>query len=182
MFSPSKEEVEKNFELLRKDLEGKIDPEEEGAPERIFIAHDDYHASCIGVAANGRQFFLTGLFIAELNDRPGNEFEALFLFDQGGSLVDSVAIEWGPRSTFDEELARKWRAERLSEIGPISYEDIMVKPFAVEHFGVMMGLIPFWYGGDDDDDDDDDGRWKVELHPGNFMAFYPPWDSGIYDT
>lgn len=177
MFSPSKEEVERNFDLLRKALESKTEPEEEGAPERIWIAHDDYHASHIGFTPDGRQFFLTGLFIAQVNDAPGNEFEALFLFDAEGNLVDAVAIELGPRSTFDKELARSWRKERLSEIGPVSYQDIWVKPFASEQFGVMMGLIPFWY-----DDDDEDGRWTVELHPGNFMAFYEPWDSGIYDT
>ncbi len=175
-----KEEVERNFELLRKALESKIEPEEEGAPERIWIVLDDYHASHVGFTAKGQQFFLTGLFIAQLNDKPGNEFEALFLFDKQGDLVEAEVIELGPRATLDEELVRRWRSERLAEIGPVSYEDIWVKPFAVERFDVMMGLLPFWYG--DEDGDEEEGHWTVELHPGNFMAFYAPWDSGMYDT
>jgi len=24
--------------------------------------------------------------------------------------------------------------------------------------------------------------WAVELQPGNYMAFFEPWDSGDYDT
>jgi hypothetical protein len=29
--------------------------------------------------------------------------------------------------------------------------------------------------------EEDGDEWCVEFHPGNFMAFYPPWD-GDYDT
>jgi hypothetical protein len=27
-----------------------------------------------------------------------------------------------------------------------------------------------------------DGRWAVDAEPGNYMSFYEPWDSGLYDT
>jgi hypothetical protein len=54
----------------------------------------------------------------------------------------------------------------------VTFRDIKVKPFAVEYYGEMMGLIPSKC----------EDRWTVELLPGNFMAFWEPWDSGEYDT
>jgi hypothetical protein len=30
--------------------------------------------------------------------------------------------------------------------------------------------------------EDEDDEWAVEMQPGNYMAFYEPWDSGDYDT
>jgi hypothetical protein len=51
----------------------------------------------------------------------------------------------------------------------------VVAPFAVERFGTTFGLVlrvP----------DEDGDRWAVEAQPGNYMAFFEPWDSGVYDT
>ena len=30
--------------------------------------------------------------------------------------------------------------------------------------------------------EDADDPWAVEVQPGNYMAFFEPWDSGEYDT
>jgi hypothetical protein len=32
------------------------------------------------------------------------------------------------------------------------------------------------------DCDDPDDMLAVEAQPGNYMAFFAPWDSGVYDT
>ncbi|GAA0255521.1 hypothetical protein GCM10010492_65480 [Saccharothrix mutabilis subsp. mutabilis] len=45
----------------------------------------------------------------------------------------------------------------------------------VARIGTTFGLIA--RPGDEEDD-----SWWVELHPGNYMAFSEPWDSGEYDT
>lgn len=107
-----------------------------------------------------------------LSDQPGNEFLAIFLFSDIGNLVESRVDELGPRSSLNHELVAALFAQRLHELGNLTFHDIRVKPFAVEHFGTMMGLIPRKY----------DEQWCVELHPGSFTAFNEPWDSGIYDT
>jgi hypothetical protein len=46
----------------------------------------------------------------------------------------------------------------------------------VQRFGTTFGLVPRA-----PDEDDEDGRWSVEMHPGNYMAFFEPWE-GDYDT
>jgi hypothetical protein len=46
---------------------------------------------------------------------------------------------------------------------------------ALDRFGTTFGLVVLA------PDYEDDG-YAVELHPGNYMAFFEPWDSGEYDT
>lgn len=65
--------------------------------------------------------------------------------------------------------------QRLAELGPVSYGRIEVQPFEVERFGTTFGLVlrvP----------EDEDDVWAVEVQPGNYMAFFEPFDSGDYDT
>lgn len=50
-----------------------------------------------------------------------------------------------------------------------------VQPFAIERLGTTFGLVPR-------SPEDKDDSWWVEMHPGNYMAFHEPWDSGEYDT
>lgn len=161
-----------DFDLLLKEVSGKNGPTNLGAPELITIEHDDYHAKYVGRTDTNQQVFVSQLFIPALSDQPGNEFLAIFLFSDIGNLVESRVDELGPRSSLNHELAAALLAQRLHELGNLTFHDIRMKPFAVEHFGTMMGLIPRKY----------DEQWCVELHPGNFMAFNEPWDSGIYDT
>ena len=72
----------------------------------------------------------------------------------------------------DTALADRTHKEFLESLGQISFERIEVAPFSIEKNGVTFGLIL----------DSSDGEWYVELHPGNFMAFSKPWDSGTYET
>ncbi|WP_309114289.1 hypothetical protein [Saccharothrix sp.] len=144
-----------------------------GAPDLVAIDHDDYHAEHVGRTADGRQFFLTTPFEPATADDPGNEFVALFLFDAAGRLLEARIDELGPRATLDAKHRRDRYEARLRELGEVAFGRIEVAPFAVERFGTTFGLLAR---------PGEDGDWWVELHPGNYMAFSEPWDSGEYDT
>ena len=146
-----------------------------GPPDLVAINHDDYHAKHVGRTADGRQFFLTALFEPEIGRQAGNEFVALFLFDQRGKLIEAKIDQFGPRRTMDDEKRRAVYEARLRELGDVTFQRIEVALFSAERFGTQFGLIA-------QPPEEEDDEWVVELHPGNFMAFYKPWDSGEYDT
>jgi hypothetical protein len=75
----------------------------------------------------------------------------------------------------DEQAWRGAYDQRLRELGPVKIGRIEVKPFAIERFGVTFGLVPR-------PSDIPGDSWAVEAMPGNYMAFFEPWDSGEYDT
>ncbi|WP_369142023.1 hypothetical protein [Streptomyces sp. R44] len=144
-------------------------------PALVAINHDDYHAQHVGRTADGRQFFLTTPFVPAIGTEAGGEFVALFLFNATGRFIEAVIDHFGPRATMDKD-ARRERYERLlHELGPVTFERIEVAPFAVERFGTTFGLVLR-------EPDDEDDEWAVELQPGDYMAFFEPWDSGDYDT
>ena len=74
---------------------------EHGPPDLIAIDHDDYHAKHIGRTAGGQQFFLTTPFEPQIGGHPGNEFVALFVFDEGGVLIEAKIDAFGQRATLD---------------------------------------------------------------------------------
>lgn len=147
----------------------------QGPPNLVAINHDDHHAEHVGRTADGRQFFLTTPFEPAIGKSGGNEFVALYLFDTAGNLIEAKIDEFGPRATLDHDRRRRVRDLRLRELGDVSYERIEVAPFALDRFGTTFGLVlrvP----------EDDEDVWAVEAQPGNYMAFFEPWDSGDYDT
>lgn len=144
-------------------------------PSLIAIDHDDYHAADIGKAEDGRSFFLTTPFEPARGSAPGREFVALYLFDEAGSLIESKIDDLGPRATHDVEARRALCRQRLDELGNITRQRIEVAPFSVERFGTVFGLVPR-------EPEDEDDVPAVEAQPGNYMAFFEPWDSGEYDT
>lgn len=144
-------------------------------PKLVAIDHDDYHAEHVGRTADGRQFFLTTPFEATSKRHAGGEFVALYLFDSAGSLVEAKIDDFGPRATLDKEARRKLYEARLQELGPVEFGRIEVAPFTVERFGATFGLVLR-------EPEESDDVWAVEVMPGNYMAFFEPWDSGIYDT
>jgi hypothetical protein len=158
---------------MRKRMSLKMD--EVAKPKLIAIDHDDYHASHIGRLSDGRQFFLTAPFIPAIGGNDGREFIALFLFDKHGLFLEAHIDDMGTRAGFDEQRATRLFEQRLEELGTVEYTRIEVEPFEIERFGTRFGLI----ARPPEEDGDD---WWVELHPGNYMAFHPPWDSGNYDT
>ena len=151
---------------------GIMNPE---SPPRIAINHDDYHAEHVGKTADGRQFFLTGPFVPATNGNAGGEFNALYLFDADGELISAQVESFGPRGMFDLAVKQAAYRDLLEGLGCVTFERIEVAPFEVERFGTSFGLI----GRDCDDPDD---VLAVEVQPGNYMAFFEPWDSGAYDT
>ncbi len=147
----------------------------EGRPDSIAIEHDDYHAKHVGWTADGRQFILTTPFEAAIDGNPGGEFVALYIFDTDGKLLDAKIDELGPRATMDKDKASKLYEQRLKELGEVQFSRIEVAPFSVERFGTKFGLIVR-------QQEDEEDVWAVEMQPGNYMAFFEPWDSGEYDT
>ncbi len=144
-------------------------------PALVAIDHDDYSAEHIGTTADGRQFFLTGPFVPATDGHAGREFIALYLFDAKGLLLEARIDDLGTRADLETEAAKRIYGERLAELGDVTFERIEVQPFALERFGTTFGLVvrvP----------EDDEDVWAVEAQPGNYMAFFEPFDSGEYDT
>jgi hypothetical protein len=147
----------------------------DGRPDRIAIEHDDYHAKHVGWTTDGRQFILTTPFQPARGNNPGGEFVALYVFDTDGKLLEAKIDELGPRATMDREKARKLYDQRLKELGEVRFSRIEVAPFMVKRFGTEFGLVVR-------EPEDEEDAWAVEMQPGNYMAFFEPWDSGEYDT
>jgi hypothetical protein len=97
------------------------------------------------------------------------------LFSSDGDFLKAKVDNFGPRNNVDSEKIRQCYDQHLKELGTVEYCRIEVKPFSVERFGSKIGLIV----REPEEEGDD---WAVELMPGNYMAFFEPWDSGEYDT
>jgi hypothetical protein len=147
----------------------------EGRPSLIAINHDDYLAAHIGRTSDGGQFILTNPFEPAIGNDLGCEYVALYVFDQSGKLTEAKIDSFGPRTTIDNAARRTLYAERLASLGDVLFEQVEIAPFSVERFGLDFGLIARV-------PDEDDDAWAVEMQPGNYMAFFEPWDSGEYDT
>jgi predicted DNA-binding WGR domain protein len=141
-------------------------------PKVIRINHDDYHAAFVGRTSGGDQFFLTHPFAPAIGSDPGGSFVALYVFDQFGALKEARIHKSLPTATEEAAFAESL----LGELGEHRFGNIRIAPFSVEAFGRRFGLV-FDPG---EEEDDDEGVW-VTAEPGNYMAFYPPWD-GEYDT
>lgn len=144
------------------------------APEWIAIEPDDCAAKYVGWTEVGEQFFLTSPFKPAGEDE-GCEYLALYRFDGDGVLSSFEIVELGPRASVDESRARNERDRLLASLGPFDSQRIEVQPFAVEHDGTVFGLVLR-------EPEDEDEVYAVEAQPGNYMAFFEPWDSGEYDT
>ena len=147
----------------------------ESKPEIISIDHDDYHAKHLGVTPDGFQFFLTNPFEPAFPGKEGCEYIALFKFDKKGNLIDSDIESLGPRGSISDKEASKKYYSKLESLGNVTYQRIEVKPFTVKYNDTDIGLIAR-------EPEEEDDIWAVELLPGNYMAFFEPWDSGEYDT
>jgi hypothetical protein len=143
-------------------------------PTLIAINHDEYAARYAGRTADRRQFFLTTPFVPAMGSE-GEEFVALYLFDAQGGLIEAQIDTFGARSSIDMDARSTLIDARLASLGDITFDRIAVAPFAVERFGTQFGLIPR-------EPEDEDDEWAVEAQPGDYMAFFEPWDSGEYDT
>lgn len=60
----------------------------------------------------------------------------------------------------------------LDQLGDYELEPIAVAPFSHTVDAVVFGFVPQEY----------DGMWSVNIQPGDFIAYYAPWDGYEYDT
>ena len=144
-------------------------------PNLIAIEHDEHHAKHIGKLSNGSQFFLTTPFVPAIGTSAGREFVALFLFGEDGQFLEARIDDLGTRAELDVKRASSIYEGRLAELGEFELGRIEVQPFEIERFETKFGLVPR-------PPEDEDDVWAVEMQPGNYMAFFEPWDSGDYDT
>lgn len=146
-------------------------------PKRIRINHDEYHARLVGKTHDGRQFFITQPFVPG-----GKDFVARYLFDKNGKFLDAKIHDLGERdyrvlpgnALMGNPQVDMLQQQLLDELGDVKLCDIKVCPFAYEWQGEAFGLIA-------QAPEEEDEEWNVIAEPGNYMAFYPPWD-GDYDT
>lgn len=146
-------------------------------PKRICINHDDYYASLVGKTIDARQFFITQPFVPG-----GKDFVARYVFDEDGTFVNAKIYDLGGRASdvlpgnalLGNANVEAIQRQMLDELGDVKFCNIKVCPFAYESHGVTFGLI-------EQAPEEDHEDWSVIAEPGNYMAFYPPWD-GDYDT
>ena len=143
-------------------------------PERFRIVPDDYHVPYAGVAEDGRRFFLS----RELFEPGGAAYVGLFLWKADGTFdeveVDQVARPDGvPPGQAAPAGADDLVAARLAELGDYELRPITVEPFLTKVDGVRFG----WHVGRYDD-----GTYYINIEPGDFIAYYAPWDGYGYDT
>lgn len=151
-------------------------------PRFVTILHDDYHARYVGKTATGHQFFLTFPFEPTMGDVVGGNYIALYLFDEFGILTEAKIFDEREEGLKTESAVDAFVQSLLAELGRHKFCDIKVAPFSVQKYGRTFGLV-FDPGDEEDDEDDGDeepGTW-VNVLPGDYMAFSPPWD-GEYDT
>jgi hypothetical protein len=144
-------------------------PADDGPPERFTIVPDDFHVPYAGTAEDGRRFFLSDeLFTL---DEPGAEYVGLFLWQADGSF-DEVRVDLASPADGLPAGAEELVESRLAELGDYVLEPIEVEPFTTEVDGVTFGWRVDQY----------DGTYVVSVAPGDFIAYYAPWDGLGYDT
>jgi hypothetical protein len=146
------------------------------APERFTIVPDDYHVPYAGTAEDGRRFYLSEELFAP--GRPGSAYVGLFLWHADGTFdevrVDKVSRPGGlPAGQAGPAGASDLVDARLAELGDYVLEPIEVEPFLEKVDGVSFGWKVGRY---------DDGTYYINIEPGDFIAYYEPWDGLEYDT
>jgi hypothetical protein len=145
-------------------------------PPAIFaIEPDDVAAEHVGRNHDGNQFFLTTPFEPSGPNGEGCEYVALYLFDPAGKLISANIESFGPRATLNKDARQSALDQMLDSLGDFGYCRIEIEPFSVERFGSQFGLIIR-------EPEDEEDVIAIEAQPGNYMAFFEPWDSGEYDT
>jgi hypothetical protein len=146
----------------------------EERPERFTIAPDDYHVPYAGTAEDGRKFFLS----EELFEPGGAAYVGLFLWKADGTFDEVVVEEVSrPRGLPPGQAGRAGAKAivdaRLNALGDYVLEPVEVEPFTKKIDGVTFGWKVGQY---------DDGSYYINIEPGNFIAYYAPWDGLGYDT
>lgn len=147
-------------------------------PKRIRVSRGIYSQS-IGFFDEGKQFW--GRVVAFLPEK--FEFERwrelkrwytiLHIFDTKGAHLQTKHSFMGTTSEGERlihensmELLKQW----ISDLGPVTYQDIFISPFSIEIDGFKFGLL----------DTSDENGPSLTMEPGD-LYFRPPWN-GTYDT
>ena len=146
------------------------------APERFTIVPDDYHVPYAGTAEDGRKFFLSDELFT--SSGRGAAYVGLFLWNADGTFdevrVDEVSRPDGlPAGQAGPAGAEDLVKARLAELGDYVLEPIEVEPFTEKVDDVTFGWKVGRYEG---------GTYYINIEPGNFIAYYAPWDGLDYDT
>jgi hypothetical protein len=142
------------------------------APERFTIRPDDYHVPYAGTAADGRKFFLSQeLFHGQ------SSYVGLFLWKADGTFdsVQAAAVRKPSDAPIGQAVpagAQELVDAYLAQLGGYTLEPITVEPFTKRVDGVRFGWRASQY----------DGSWSINIEPGDFIAYYAPWDGAEYDT
>lgn len=146
-----------------------------GPPRRFTIVPDDYHVPYAGTAEDGRRFFLSDELFTF--GTPGQSYVGLYLWNADGSFaevrVDAVARHDGlPPGQAASAGADELVKARLAELGDYQLEPITVEPFLETVDGVAFGWAVTEF----------EGQYSINIEPGDFIAYYEPWDGLGYDT
>lgn len=146
------------------------------APKRIQLVPDNYHTKHVGQTADMRQFFITTPFTSSHPiTQKSAEYLAVFIWDRHGIFLEARIDDLGPREELREEKVRALLQQRIEALGKVFWMPIAIAPFQVERFGLTFGFLYHR-------EETKAGVYeRLEMHPGNFLSFYPPWN-GEYDT
>jgi rubredoxin len=150
-----------------------------GTPERFTIIPDDYHVPLAGTTGDGKQFFLSNeLFGGAGHSDEVTSFIGLFFWNADGRFesveVDAVSRPAGiPPMQAVQAGSEEALNRAILKLGDYVLESIEVEPFAVDVRGVTFGFVPERLG---------DEEISITVQPGNFIAYYEPWDGEEYDT
>ena len=149
-----------------------------GAPDRFTIRPDDYHVPYAGTAEDGHKFFLSDeLFTTGGSGGAGAAYVGLFLWRPDGTF-DEVHVHTVPRPrglppAQASSAGRKDIVEsELAGLGDYVLEPIRVEPFTTDVDGVSFGWEVDRYAG----------TYFIRVVPGDFIAYYAPWDGRDYGT
>lgn len=145
----------------------------ERAPKYFTIVPDDYHVPYAGTAEDGRKFFLSDELFGQ-----DSAYVGVFLWKSDGTFdevrVDAIARAGGlPPGQAGPAGAEDLVEARLAELGEYVLEPITVEPFTREVDGVTFGWKVDGSGS---------GAYSINIEPGDFIAYYAPWDGLEYDT
>ena len=143
------------------------------APERFTIVPDDYHVPYAGTTEDGRRFFLSEEFFTGTSAYVG-----LFLWNADGTFAEVRVTPVDRPGELPPGQAGAAGAQdlidaRLAELGDYVLEPIEVEPFTEKVDGALFGWVL---------DELEPGMFQIRIEPGDFIAYYGPWDGLEYDT
>lgn len=150
-------------------------PNDEDKPTKIRLVTDEYHLEGLGKLSDDTYFLMSSQLHRDWHAETTTDYICKFLFNSNGDLIDHKIVKIGIRGKYKDADGVKEYVKLAPAKGTYEDADISIKPFSVLFDGIEFGFIlrtP----------EDEEEIWAVEFMPGNTMAFFEPWDSGVYDT